>query len=268
MVAAAYVWRHGEYYDYGWFVPVAAGWLLWRRWRGLGEGRVVVWGTLGWLVLGVWVMWVLGLRVLGQADPSWRLPMGLLGVTAAILGHGLIAWVHGWRVSLQFGWLTLLWMSALPWPTVVELRLVRELTGSVVTVVADLFQLLGKPVQVVGDRLQLREVTVEVTDGCSGVRSFQSFVMATWFFAELQRLRVVQALWLLGWACVVAFGVNVARTFALAEIRFAWGAEAFGRAHDWLGLLAFGVSALVFFVISGRLSDSPRRRLVRTVRTR
>ena len=55
----------------------------------------------------------------------------------------------------------------------------------------------GKPVEVLGDRLRLHDLTVEVTDGCSGVRSFQSFVMATWFFAELQRLRVMPTLVLL-----------------------------------------------------------------------
>ena len=51
--------------------------------------------------------------------------------------------------------------------------------------------LRANQVVVMGDRLRLHQLTVEVTDGCSGVRSFQSFVMATWFFAELQRLRVV-----------------------------------------------------------------------------
>jgi exosortase/archaeosortase family protein len=123
-------------------------------------------------------------------------------------------------------------------------------------------------VVVMGDRLRLHELTVEVTDGCSGVRSFQSFVMATWFFAELQRLRVLQTLGLLGCACVVAFVVNVGRTYALAEIRFSEGQEAFERAHDWLGLLAFGVSGLVFYGISGKLAARTGAKVVRTMQSR
>lgn len=265
MIAASYAWREGEYYDYGWFVPVAACWLMIRRWRGLAGAVTLPPRWVLAVALAVLLPWILVLRVLGYADPLWRLPAALLGVTAAVASHWLIGATRGWRVSAGFGWLTLLWLSALPWPTMVETRLVHELTQAVVTVVAEVFQNLGKPVAVMGDRLQLRELTVEVTDGCSGVRSFQSFLMATWFFAELQRLRVPQALGLLGCACAVAMVVNIGRTYALAEIRFTQGQEAFLRAHDGLGLLAFAVSGLVFYVISGKLATRAGRKVVRTV---
>ena len=266
MIAASYVWRHGEYYDYGWFVPPAALWLMVRRWQELDGPvrslplRVVL------PIAALLLLWFLVLRVLGYADPAWRLPMVLLGMTAAGVGHGLIAATCGWRASAGFVWITLLCLSALPWPTVVETQIVRHLTRGVVTAVAEVFQMLGKPVEVMGDRLRLHDLTVEVTDGCSGVRSFQSFVMATWFFAELQRLRVARALTLLACACGVAFGVNMARTYALAAIRFEFGPQAFERAHTALGLLAFFVSAVFFYVLSGRLCAKSRRTVVKTVR--
>ena len=267
MIAASYVWSHGEYYDYGWFVPPAGLWLMFRHWRDLAEPvrwpqrRVVV-------VLAVLLLpWILVLRVLGYADPSWRLPMALLGLTAAVVSHGLIAVSRGGRASAGFIWITLFLASALPWPSVVETGIVRHLTQGVVMAVAEVFQLLGKPVEVLGDRLRLHDLTVEVTDGCSGVRSFQSFVMATWFFAELQRLRPFRALVLLGCACGVAFVVNMARTYGLARIRFELGQQAFDQAHDWLGLLAFGLSGVIFYLLSGRLSAGPRRTVVRTVKS-
>ena len=268
MIAASYAWGHGEYYDYGWFVPPAAMWLMIRRWKDL-EGevkllpmRVVV------VAVAVLLPWILMLRVLGWADPSWRLPIALLGATAVVVGHGLIAASRGWRDSVGFIWITLLWISALPWPSVVESGIVHHLTQAVVTAVAEVFQLAGKPVEVLGDRLRLHDLTVEVTDGCSGVRSFQSFVMATWFFAELQRLPAARALTLLACACGVAFAVNMGRTYALAEIRFVHGQEAFHRAHDWLGLLAFVISGLVFYILSGKLAAPTRRAVVRTLQQR
>lgn len=268
MVAASYEWGNGEYYDYGWFVPPAALWLMIRRWRWL-PGSVRLPGRW-WVMAAVALLlpWFTILRILGHADPSWRMPMGLLGITAVAGSHLLIGMTRGWRASASFVWITLLWLSALPWPSVVEGRIVAGLTDSVVAVVAEWFQLLGKPVEILGDRLQLHETTVEVTDGCSGVRSFQSFVMATWFFAELQRLRWPKALILLAVACAVAFVVNAARTYALAEIRFTRGEEAFHQAHDMLGLVAFLLSGLIFYFISGWLSENPRRKLVKTVQTR
>lgn len=267
MVAASYEWGHGEYYDYGWFVPPAAVWLMIRRWRELrGPLRLPKRGLV--LVAVVFLLpWLTALRILGHADPSWRMPMVLLGITALVGSHWLIGVSRGWRVSASFSWITLLWLSALPWPSVVENRIVTGLTDQVVAVVAEVFQILGKPVEVLGDRLRLHETTVEVTDGCSGVRSFQSFVMATWFFAELQRLRWPKALALLAIACGVAFVINALRTFTLAEIRFTRGEEAFHQAHDLLGLAAFLLSGLIFYFISGWLSESPRRKLVKTVQT-
>ena len=209
--------------------------------------------------------WILLLRILGSTDPSWRFPIGTLGVTAAVCSHGLLGITRGWRFSAGYVWITLLLLSALPWFFSVERGIIHHLTQGVIAAAAELFQLFGKPVEVVGDQLILHDLTVEVTDGCSGVRSFQSFVMATWFFSELYRLSVTRALVLLACSCVVAFLVNMTRTYALAHIRFEYGKDAFDQAHDWLGLLAFIISGLLFFGISGRLATFSRRVVSRTV---
>ena len=265
MIAAAEIWKHGQYYDYGWFVPPTALWLMVRHWKSLSSPVILprLWTVLPFVA--VLLPWILVLRILDYADPVWRLPIQLLGLTAALASHGLIAATRGWRASIGFVWITLFWLSALPWPTVVETRIVHFLTDGVVTAVAETFQALGKPVEIVGDRLRLHDVTVEVTDGCSGIRSFQSFVMATWFFAELQRLRADRTLTLLGCACGMAFVLNMARTYALARIRFEFGEQAFARAHDWLGLLAFVLSGLFFYFLSGKLSVLPRTVVRKTV---
>lgn len=264
MIAASYEWGHGEYYDYGWFVPPAALLLMVRRWK--ADGGEVKLPPRG-LVIGIsaiLVPWFTVLRILGYTDPGWRLPMLLGGATAAMAGHALIGYSRGLKSSLSYIWITLLLFSALPWPSVVEQHIVRNLTQGVVEFCAEIFQLAGRPVEVAGDRLLLHDITVEVTDGCSGVRSFQSFVMATWFFSELQKLRAVRVAVLLGLACIVAFLINAGRTLALSEIRFSKGEAAFDAAHDWMGLLAFLLSGVIFYVISGKLAEGPRRRVVRT----
>jgi hypothetical protein len=60
----------------------------------------------------------------------------------------------------------------------------------------------------------------------------------------------------------------MARTYALAEIRFVHGQAAFDRAHDTLGLLAFVISGLVFYFLSGKLAAPARRTVTRTVQHR
>jgi exosortase len=263
MLAASYVWRNGNFYDYGWFVPPAAGWLAIQRWRTSCAPVRELPGPKVAMVLILLLPWLLVLRVLGHADPSWRLPIGLLGLTAVAVSHAVIAAARGWRESLSFLWITMLCCAALPWPSVVEQHLVQSLTNQVVACVVEVFHLVGRPVEVTGQRLWLHGTSVDVTDGCSGVRSLQSFFMATWFFAELQRLRWDKALLLLAAACGAAFVVNSARSFTLAWIRFEHGQAAFDRAHDWLGLVAFLASALFFLGLSGKLSSEPRRRMLR-----
>ncbi|MFM7179930.1 MAG: exosortase/archaeosortase family protein [Verrucomicrobiales bacterium] len=264
MLGAAYSWRNGEYYDYGWFVPPAALWLLVRRWNGVPAPLGVA--ERSWLP-GFFLLlpWLLVLRVVSHVDPNWRLPVGLLGLTAALMGHWIFARVRGWNSSTTFWKITLLMLSTIPWPSAVESRLVHGLTDQVVSAAAELFRLVGQPVEVVGERMTLNDMVVEVTDGCSGVRSFQSFLMATWFFAELQRLNLTNTLKLLLWGLVAAFAVNLARACALAQIRFIRGEAAAESAHDLVGLLAFLGSAVFFYWFSGRLDASSRRRVARRI---
>lgn len=266
--AAAPEWAGGTYYDYGWFVPPALWLFLWRRHaetaatpaERIPAGRV--WWA-AWLLL---LPWFLLLRVLGHTDPTWRLPMLLAAFTAVAATHTLWALTRGRRFSLDHVWITLLCLSAIPWPTVWETRWVQLLTDAVVAVTVDLFHWCGKPVVAVGDLLVLDGRTVEVTDGCSGIRSLQSFLMATWFFAEWQRLRPAAAAILLVASLLAAVGINAARSFALAWAGFHHSAETFQQRHDQLGLLAFAVAALGFYLLSGKLGGLERRATKRAVR--
>ena len=258
MTGAAHEWANGSYYDYGWVVPPLALWLWLRRW---GDGAAgpplrtpstrVLWvaaaGLLPWFTL---------LRVLSHADPAWRLPVALAGGTAAVAGHLLLAGYVGWKRSAGFWRITLFSASALPLPTVVESRVVQTLTDAVLAVVARLFAMAGEPVVVSGELLMRNGVVVEVSEDCSGIRSFLWFVMGTWLFAELYRLAWRQVLALLAWAAGMAFVINVVRAWTLAQARFTFGEEAFQTAHDWAGLVAFVISALLFRKFSILLSSA------------
>lgn len=261
MLSASYSWQHGEYYDYGWIVPPVALWLLIRRWH---ENPVEEHREQSW-ILGVLLLlpWIFLLRVFFYVDPVWRLPVGLLGVTAAVGGHWIFARVRGLHFSLSLWKITLLMLSAIPWPNVLEKHLIASLTEHVIGCSAEIFRLCGKPVEVMGDRMSLHGMVVEVTQGCSGVRSFQSFFMATWFFAELQRLKFVNTLKLLAWGLCAAFVVNTGRASILALIRFREGESAAAAAHDSAGVVAFFLSATFFYWLSLRLERSSSRRIVR-----
>jgi len=257
-LACSYAWLAGDYYDYGWYVPPLAVWFFARRWReegGAGPGcraRDAVVAAL--LLLPALVV----LRTLGRVDPNWRLPILAEACLVTVTTVWILARHKGWGALPAFVPVVLFALSAVPYPTVVEQGLVRTLTRWVVQVAAEGFNLWGRPTQAVGDRLASLGVVVEVTEGCSGIRSLQSFLMAGLFFRELHRLTVPRRIVLMAGACLMALLVNAARAMTLAAIRFDRGEEAFANAHDWVGLGAFVASALLFLVLSGFLA---RRRL-------
>ena len=256
-LACIYSWRNGDYYEYGWFVPPLAGWLFWRRWKDSPQPLHRP-GARSILILASILLPVLLIvRVLGQVDPNWRLPISVHAAVVVCATLILCRQIRGPGFALACVPVLLFALSSVPYPSVVEHALVRNLTGWVVAAACEVLNLLGKPTTLLGDRLESMGRVVEVTDGCSGVRSLQSFLMAGLFFGELHRMTAPRRLVLLGASCVMALAINVGRTLTLSLIDFRWGEEALKRCHDRVGLAAFAASGLLFLGLSAWLARNP-----------
>jgi len=265
--SAVPIWRFGEYYEYGWYVPPIAGFFFYRRWRSRdpGDERAVSGAWLAGLAVGVFPL-LLGIRALAGFDPSWRPPLLLQTVLVVGVTHGLLFLRGGRRLTLEMAPVTVFALAAIPYPYSLEQGLIGHLTEAVVHASAALFNLLGRPVLMVGTKLASLGTEVEVTDGCSGIRSLQSLLMAGLFFGELFFLRPRQRLTLLAFTGVVVMGVNIGRVMMLARVRFDQGEHAFEAAHDSIGQIAFVVSAALLFVAARGLlaTQDGRRQVVRS----
>ncbi|MFC7338129.1 exosortase/archaeosortase family protein [Haloferula chungangensis] len=262
--ACIYAWKFGEYYDYGWFIPPLFAWFLWRlrkQWMAISppplSQTLVLVGMLGLAAL------LFCLRVVEKVDPRWTLPIWIhaLGVIAITLF--ITVRTGGSKAAVRIIPILLFACTAIPLPTLIENFLVSSLTDGVVGSSAALLQFLGMQVQTMGDRLAFMNEVVEVTDGCSGIRSAQSFLMSSLFFGELMRLQAVQRLILVGIGVAVAWVLNVIRASALAAIQFKSGQEAFDQAHDQAGLIAFAVGSVVLLAVSSWISRPSRRTVMR-----
>jgi exosortase len=247
-------WRDGEYYAYGWLVPFSALGFAFRRWQMSGESGDVGGSeggrSLGWqwgLLLLVAVLLILPLRLIAEADPGWRVPLLLHALMVFALTHLLLWRSFSKKASLGLLPVTVFALTAVPLPWQIEQRLVRSLTGTVIELTREAFLLLGRPVEAIGERLAMDGQVVEVTEGCSGIRSLQSLGMAALFFGELLLLGWGRRLVLVGVAAFCAVFVNTARAWWLAEIHFLKGPAAAEAAHDGIGHMAFAVSAGILF---------------------
>ncbi len=262
-------WRFGEYYEYGWYVPPLAAFFFLRRWRrrDFGGRRAL---PRGWVAVAGLLMFpaLLGIRALAGFDATWRPPLLLQSLLVVVAAHWLLYLRGGRQLSLGMAPVTVFALTAIPYPSGFEQGLIAKLTYGVTHVSAGLFNFLGRPVEILGTTLTSLGTVVEVNDGCSGVRSLQSLLMAGLFFGELFLLRPLQRVALLAFALVVVVATNMGRVMTLARIRFDQGESAFEAAHDPVGQIASLVSAACLFAAARILlgTHKGRRRLVRRTR--
>jgi len=259
-------WDSEGYYGYGWMVGPASLFFFWRRLEPVRDGKIPsVDGRAGWPpVVGLlaFLVVLIPLRMVEFADSSWRPPLWLHAMLVVGLSHFVIAWKLGWKYSMFFVPATIYALTAVPYPSQIEQLLVRKLTGGVIQIAGELFNLFGRPVTVLGETLESMGTVVEVTEGCSGIRSFQSLLMSALFFGELFRLRWFYRVLLLVIGVAAAVVMNTGRAMTLARIRFDEGEVAFNAAHDNVGFLSFGLSAVVLLIAAKICSERPERRRV------
>lgn len=144
--------------------------------------------------------------------------------------------------------------------------LVKWLTEAVLVTCTWVFVFLGQAVTVNGDQLELAGQVVGVTEGCSGIRSTQSFLMVSLFLGEWMRLRVPSRVGMVVIALLTAYVTNVGRASFIAWTRFESGQDAFDRVHDSAGMVAYVIGAGVMIWVSSRMNtDTPSgRKLKRT----
>lgn len=262
---ATYNWLHGEYYDYGWYVAPLALWFFYRKWSGwkiVGDPPATGWIFAGGLV--VLTLALAGLRTMGHADPAWTLPQwGQAGI--ACLVTGFIVWKRAGRAALPglIGVLSFT-LTAVRLPDKIERALVGGLTHGVLEASSWIFGMLGRPIMVVGNQLELMGEVVEVTEGCSGIRSAQSFLMASLCFGEWLGLSAKSRVMLVATGFLTAWVMNVARACTLAEIRFNQGEGAFDKAHDAVGMAAFVVGTGI--LLGTAVMMDSQRKMGRVVR--
>jgi exosortase len=243
-------WTANDQYAYGWFVPLLAAVLLWRRWierPGLSghspqskvqslESKVQspqseVWGWPSWLGGGQWsvvilLFMLLPLRIIHEANVGWRSAQWLHAVILVALTLILVWRAGGWHWVRHFGFPVLFLLVAVPWPNRLEGFVVQGLMRLVAAVTAEVVGLFGVPAMQRGNLLEIGSGVVSVDGACSGVRSLQTSLMIALFLGELYRLRYWGRLALVPASLLIAFIANVGRTSFLT-----WGAARLGIAR-------------------------------------
>ncbi|MGJ3242517.1 MAG: exosortase/archaeosortase family protein [Opitutales bacterium] len=241
-------WSVNEQYSFGFLVPFLGLYLLYLRWESrpaVLESRL---NGAGFTVVLLMLVLLFPVRLLFMANPDWRLAMWahailVYGMTLLLLARwGGRAWL------LHFFWPFTFFLVAVPWPTRLENPLIQGLMGIVAAVTVDVLNLLGIHAIRQGNLIQMANTLVGVEEACSGVRSFQSTLMAALFIGELLRFRLLPRIGLLGAGALMSLVLNLGRTFTLTLLAHDAGSEVMTRWHDPIG---YAVTFGSFFLLLG-----------------
>ena len=247
-------WEANEQYSHGWFIPLLAGWIFWQRWttRPAAEPARGLLLAASWLVLlALVVPAALGILIAG-AYPDWRVVLWGLGAAAFAASVALTALAGGWPWVRHLSFAYVFALVAIPWPTGPERWLTEELSLLAAQIAAWVLPLMGIAAMCYGTTIDVGSEVLGVDDACSGIRSFQSSIMAALFLGELYALRWGYRIGLVLAGLIAAYGFNILRMLILSVAVANGGVDALDRLHDPAGfailIATIGVLWLICWV--------------------
>ena len=246
-------WANDENMGHGFFVPVVAGYIVWKRRHTLASIPLQTnyWG----LALVIWAALQAIIATLGAELFTARLAF-IIALVGIILFIGGTAWVR----ALAFPLLLLLFMVPIPAIIYAQLTLKLQMLASELGEI--MIGWMGIPVLRAGNTLRLPSQTLDIAEACSGIRSLLSLGFLSLVYAYFMDKRV----WM-RWALLIATipiaiganGIRVAVTGLLSEVNTDLAKGAF---HETEGYIVF-IVALTALIITHRILTFAAKRFGR-----
>ncbi|MBC2606278.1 exosortase/archaeosortase family protein [Pelagicoccus albus] len=253
-----YSWSSASSYNYGWLVPPLTALLLWPR---LQEGtrRNASSNAPGSLISAIifagLLVFVMA-RLLIEVNPFWRLPLWLGATTLIASSWATIYRLFGAKTAASSLFPLLFSLTMVPWPSLVEKRVVNSLTTLVTHVSVESLQILGNPAEQMGNLIQIGSTVVGVEEACSGIKSLQALSMMALFVGAFWGLKVSGRILLVAAAVLLTILFNLARSLTLSLLVLNGGQNLFDKWHDTVGYIALGLGLGTLFLIGSKLPSS------------
>jgi exosortase len=259
-IAIALLWLYGSVllrlpredwqlddYSHGFLVPFICGYIIWvnrERLRGLSFSPAYAVGTV-LIILSV-LLHLAG--TIGAEDylPRFSFPLMLSGLTLFFAGW---RWLRVLALPIWF------FLLAIPIPTVVF----NQITFPLQLIASDyatwVIHKFGIPAVRMGNQIELANMTLQVVEACSGVRSLMTLATlgVTWaYFGEKiwwRRAIIVLSV------VPIAILANAARVAGTGILAYHYGPQAAeGFMHTFSGWLIFVVALLLLLGVSSFLN--------------
>jgi exosortase len=245
-------WMHDPQYSHGYFVPLFAVYLLWRRRRLVGENRASSWWGVGLLLSAVLLRGAGALFYNDWLDAISLLPL-LAGVALLLGGWSMLRW-SGPAIGFLF--------FMVPLPYRLETGLAHPLQRLATLTATYTLQTLGLPALAEGNVIHVNQASIGVVEACSGLGMLLLFFALATGVALLARRPLLDKVLIVVSAAPIAVLANVMRitltAFLHATVGSRWADLVF---HDLAGLLmmplALGMLGVELWLLRRLLVDRP-----------
>lgn len=242
-------WRNDPSASHGYFIPVVAAWLIYRRLRS-NELQLPACVSRSDVATGMFAM-LAGISLHLLATLITGVSMDGAGLILVLLG---LVWIFGGqKLARRYGPALLFLVFMVPLPLAIQQPVGEALQNAVSIISEATLSLMGLPVYREGYMLHLPGHILEVAQGCSGLRQIMVFTAMSTFLGLLgdSRLHCVVMLLL---TLPVAIVANTICITAMGLTAHYAGIEwTQGIFHDLEGLISSLIGMVILFGLSGRI---------------
>lgn len=245
-------WMADPNYSHGFLVPVISAWFTWKAWPELKDMELRP-SNLGFvlILLGL-CMLAFGVTVHELFTSRCSFILILAGMVQAFGGTKILK-----KLALPLGFLVFM----IPIPYTLYDAIAMPLRALVSYVATEGMRFFGLPVLREGNVIILPNITLEVVEACSGMRSLVSLMALGTAYAFIFLKGSLRKAILILATVPIAVMTNVARVFITAVLARHFGATvAEGFFHDFAGFVVFAVALTLTAVTGWILSQFPLTR--------
>ena len=238
-------WCTDENFSHGFLIPFLSGFMIWQRREDWIKKEIKP---------SIWGLSIIALAMAMHIAGNIGAELFVMRSSIVVCLMGIVLYFFGFSIFSAVSVPILYLFFMIPIPAIIWNKIAFPLQLLAARLAAGLVQLMGITLLREGNILHLSNMTLEVVDACSGLRSLTALLALSAAFAYLSRLRNIDKFILFLSAIPIAIAVNVIRLTTTAVCaRYVSPEIAHGFLHDFSGVLVFMISIALLYGIKAAL---------------